>query len=251
MVPIDSYIANHLFWLGIDGYEAGEPAWWATLVASHRSALELGANIGLYTLVGAAAGPHVPYRAVEPNPASCDVLRRNVALNDLANVCIVEAAVVGERRAKTVTLRFPDRDRYRASAGAFVEGAPDLTTSASRSITVPTAPVHELIDGVDLLKIDIEGIEVEVLGAVRSWLVAAEPTLVVEVRDDAVHLQRFLADLLDGSRHRCVVVRDGRPSAVPRAAVTEGRLEQSYRTRDVTLIVPERAKALGVEGDAE
>jgi FkbM family methyltransferase len=246
MVPTDSYIANHLFWLGIDGYEAGEPAWWETLVASHRSALEIGANIGLYTLVGAAAAPHVPYRAIEANPASCDALRRNVALNDLANVCIVEAAVVGERRAETVTLRFPDRDRYRASAGAFVEGAPDLTTAAARSITVPTAPVHDLIDGVDLLKLDIEGLEVEVLGAVRSWLVAAEPTVVVEVRDDAVHLQRFLADLLGESRHRCVVVRDGRPSVIPRTTVTGGRLEQACRTRDVTLIVPERARALAV-----
>jgi FkbM family methyltransferase len=243
MVPTDSYIASHLFWLGIDGYEAGEPGWWASLVSSHRSALEIGANIGLYTLAGAAATPSVRYCAVEPHLASFEVLQRNVALNGLGHVELVHAAVVGPRRADTVTLRFPDRDRYTASAGAFVDGAVDLTTSAGRSVEVPAMPITELIDGVDLVKLDIEGLETEVLGAVRPWIVETAPTIVVEARDEAPTVRAFIDELLRDVPYRCYAVSDGAPVPVARQVVTEGRLETDHRTRDVTLITPERAAA--------
>jgi len=249
MVPTDSYIANHLFWLGIDGYEAGEPGWWASLVSSHRSALEIGANIGLYTLVGASAAPSTRYRAVEPNLASFEVLGRNVALNGLEHVELVHAAVVGDRTADTVTLRFPDRDRYTASAGAFVDGAVDLTTSAGRAVEVPAMSIGELIDGVDLVKLDIEGLETEVLGAVRPWIVETAPTIVVEARDEAPTVRAFIDQLLRDVPYDCYAVSGGRSVPVARRAIEEGRLESDHNTRDVTLITPERAAAaLGSRG---
>jgi FkbM family methyltransferase len=239
MVPSDSYITNHLFWLGIDGYEAGEPSWWATLVRSHASVLELGANVGLYTIVGAAAADR-PYTAVEPNPTSCAALRRNLALNGLEHVRVVEAAVVGGRADETVTLRFPDRDLYRASAGAYVDGALDLTTASARSVTVPAVTGADLVAEVDLVKLDIEGLEVEVLSSVRSWIMSDRPTLVVEVRDDATHLQSFVRRLVDDAGYACTVVVDGAVRRLPAAEASTGRLEAHYRTRDVTLIDPAR-----------
>lgn len=241
MVPTDSYIANHLFWLGMDGYEAGEPGWWASLVSSHRAALEIGANIGLYTLVGASAAPSVRYRAVEPNPMSYEALRRNVVLNGLEHVDILQAAVVGERTASTVALRFPDRDRYSASAGAFVDGALDVTTSAARTVEVPTAPICDLIDGVDLVKLDIEGLEAEVLGAVRPWIVETAPTIVVEARRDAPTVRAFLRDLIEEVDYDCYAICGGEPVPVSPGVVAEGRLERDHRTRDVTLMARERA----------
>jgi FkbM family methyltransferase len=243
MFPADSRIATYLFWLGLDGHEAGEPAWWASLVASHTSTLEIGANIGVYTIVGATAAPGVRYQAIEPNPVSCDALRRNVALNALDHVMVVQAAVVGERTEGDVRLRFPDRDPYLASSGAFVEGALDLDTTAARSTTVSTVAAGELVEGVDLVKLDIEGLEVEVLSALRPWIVDNLPTIVVEVRDRAVHLRRFLRDLLGETSYACYVVRGGVPARIPSPAVSGGRLQQDHGTRDVTLISPARADA--------
>ncbi len=241
MVPTDSYIANYLFWMGIDAYEAGEPAWWASLVSSHRAVLEIGANIGLYTLVGASAASSVHYRAVEPNPVSYDVLRQNVELNGLGHVELVQAAVVGRRTTETVTLRFPDRDRYSASAGAFVDGALDLTTPATRAVEVPSAPIRDLIGDVDLVKLDIEGLEAEVLGAVRPWIVETAPTIVVEARDNAPAVRAFLTDLVREVPYNCYAISGGEPVGVPSDIVARGRLERDLHTRDVTLIAPERA----------
>jgi FkbM family methyltransferase len=211
------------------------PDWWASLVASHRRTLEIGANIGLYTVVGARAAGGTPYRAVEPNPASYDVLRRNLALNGLSHVAVLEAAVVGAGGPGMVELRFPDRDAYAASAGAFVEGAIDLEAPAGRHITVPAVAMPALVGGVDLVKLDIEGLELDVLASVRDWIVDTAPTIVVEVRDDAVHLQRFLADLIAAAGYECHAMIAGSVRLVPAAAVAGGSLQRDLGIRDVTL----------------
>jgi FkbM family methyltransferase len=240
MVPSDSSIASYLFWLGIDGYEPGEPDWWARLVAAHRSVLEIGANIGLYTAVGGAAGP-AAYRAVEANPSSCGVLRRNLAVNELTRVEVVEAAVVGERGTDHVTLRFPDRDPYSASAGAFVDGAVRPGLASSRCIVVPAIPIADLVEGVDLVKLDIEGSELDVLSAVRPWIAATEPTLVIEVLDEATDLQRFLADLIADVGYLCLVIVGHQPVSIPPSVIGEGTLQARCGTRDVTLMSRARA----------
>jgi FkbM family methyltransferase len=239
MVPSDSTIAHHLFWLGASGYEAGGPAWWAALVAVHEGRLEIGANVGLYTLLGARAAPGGPYRAVEPHPISCSTLRRNLALNGFDWVEVVEAAVVGERAVAPVQLSIPDRDPYGASAGAFVRRGD--ARPAARTVAVPAVAMEDLIDGVDLVKLDIEGSELDVLGSVRPWLVARRPTLVVEVLDHEADLQRFLAALAGEIGLRAYVVTRGGPTPVPLAAIDSGRLNRTYGTRDVTLITPKRA----------
>jgi FkbM family methyltransferase len=248
MVPADSYVTNRVYWLGLDGYEPGGPAWWASLVAAHDSALEIGANVGLYTVVGALADPSTRYRAAEPNPATCATLRRNLAINGLDRVEVVEAAVVGERTGAEVTLRFPDRDPYLASAGAFVEGAVDLDRPAARSVSVPAVTARDLVDGVDLVKLDIEGLELEVLRAVRPWIVDTTPTLVVEVLDDARDLQAFLADLIAEAGYACAVVHCRHPVGVPTRLVVAGHLQRAFRTRDVTLVRPDRLERLGCLG---
>jgi FkbM family methyltransferase len=243
MSPADSFVTQRVYWLGVDGYEPGETAWWAALASAHTSILELGANVGLYTIVGAAASPRARYRAVEPNPVTCDVLRENVTLNDLAHVEVVEAAVVGARAADSTVLHIPDRDLYTASAGAYVDGAVDIDTPASRVVTVPTMATDALVDGVDLLKLDIEGLELEVLEAARPWLVRTRPTIVVEVRDDARRLQAFVEALVAEADYECYAVRSHAVVGVD-AATVSGRLERDLGTRDLTLLPTGRRAAV-------
>lgn len=243
MLPTDSYIVNYLYWLGYDSYEAAQPAWWANLVRSHQSVLEVGANVGLYTLVGASAAPGTEYRAVEANPTSCEILRRNLALNELGGVKVVEAAVVGKRDVDKVSLNFPRSDPYKTSLGAFVDGAVGVSaaTTASHSVIVPTVAIANLVDGVDLVKLDIEGLELEVLSAIRDWIVSQRPTLVVEILDESTELQPFLADLVSEAGYEAYVVDHGVTRRVTSVAATAGSLEARYGTRDVTFIQPDRA----------
>jgi FkbM family methyltransferase len=244
MVPADSYVANRVYWLGLDGYEPGGARWWGALTATHTSTVELGANIGLYTLLGASAAPGRPYVAVEPNPVTCSILRHNIELNRLGNVEVREAAVAGARTATTAQLRVPYRDRYGIPAGAFIDGAADLAPVAGRAVRIPLVAAADVLAGtVDLVKLDIEGLELEVLSAVRPWLVATAPTLVVEVRDEASRLQAFIAALAAEVGYRCLVVDAAGLAPLPAESLTSGRRIAATGIRDVTLLHPGRHTA--------
>jgi FkbM family methyltransferase len=165
-------------------------------------------------------------------------------LNGLDRVEVLELAVVGDRRLEAVELHIPDRDPYDASCGAFLDGAVDLDLSARRSVRVATARIDDLIAGVDLIKLDIEGLELEVLSAVRSWIIDTRPTLVVELRDTARQLQRFLAQLIDDAGYELYAVANRRIFPIAQTAVSRGTLESTYGTRDVTLLSGRRARGV-------
>ncbi len=66
--------------------------------------LDIGANIGYFTIYGAAlAGATGHVHAFEPNPRTYALLAKNVRLNTFSHVCTLHAAALGDR-ADDVTL---------------------------------------------------------------------------------------------------------------------------------------------------
>ncbi len=247
LANVDSQIVQLVYWLGQSGYEPGEAQWWRKACSQAQRILELGANIGYYTVQGASAARDIPYVAVDPLPVNVDALRRNLALNSLDNVEIVEAAVVGDDGPATVELMLPDLHPYATQTGAYVAGAAVGDRPASHSVTVPTIPMRDLLNGVDLLKIDIEGFEHEVLAPVRAELVSRTPVLFIEVLNDAVELRGFLADLVDEGVYGIWALTDEGAAPVSTSELRARGVKTAYGTRDVILAPPSRAVALGLE----
>lgn len=111
--------------------------------------IDCGANVGLLTLVGAAAvGPNGVVYSIEAHPTIFGYLRQNVALNDARNVRLIHAAM-GEREG---TASFSDRA---ADDGNHIVGA-------GEGIDVPMRTLAAIVpEGmhVRLLKLDVEGYE--------------------------------------------------------------------------------------------
>jgi hypothetical protein len=101
------------------------------------------------------------------------------------------------------------------------------------------------VDGIDLVKIDIEGFEYPVLAPLREWLTSSRPTLFVEVLDHSDELRDFLAGLVDGGYGAWALTGD-RPTPITADALRRQSLKRDYGTRDVVLAAPERAPALGL-----
>lgn len=60
--------------------------------------LDIGANIGYFTVYGAAlVGGTGHVHAFEPNPRTHAVLARNVRMNDFSHVCTLHATALGDR----------------------------------------------------------------------------------------------------------------------------------------------------------
>ena len=159
------YLANN------GNYEVGETLFCERCLRPGMTAFDVGANIGLYTLLfSRQVGADGLVHAFEPDGENLRRLRTNIALNEIENVCVVPAAVFA--RPGTVTLNvFP------ASLNAWHSlGRPTLpdpfhpgrTTApiAERLVEATTLDEHcdrHAVDRIDLLKIDVEGAELDVI----------------------------------------------------------------------------------------
>ncbi len=131
--------------------------------------LDVGANIGVLTVLAADLADNGRVVAFEPGAENLRYLRLNVA--GRTNVEIVEAAV----SASDGTLRFDDNPDYPAGAHIAAAGGVEV---ACRSID-SWAEEHSL-PRLDVLKIDVEGAEPAVLdGAVRT-IARFHPLVVAE-----------------------------------------------------------------------
>jgi FkbM family methyltransferase len=138
--------------------------------------LEAGANIGPLTVpVARAAGPTGRVVAYEPQPTLAALLRRNLAANGLAAVEVREAAL----GSAPGTLHLPPLDYRKALnfGGVSLSGRAD----AADAVAVPVETIDALaLPRLDLLKIDVEGMETAVLGGAVETIRRLQPLLYVE-----------------------------------------------------------------------
>lgn len=130
-----------------------------------------GAHIGVGVLFFKWCYPGARVVAFEPNPDVFALLERNVRRNGLTDVRLVNAALAGT----TGEIDFYAQRgtcRERTWGGAAVRNRwLELDPAASRTIRVPAVRLSAYVDRpVDLLKLDVEGLEAEVLAE-------AEPVL--------------------------------------------------------------------------
>ncbi|HEX8904834.1 MAG TPA: FkbM family methyltransferase [Longimicrobiaceae bacterium] len=154
------------------------------LVEPGSTAVDLGANFGVYTRVlSELVGPAGRVVSVEPVPQTHDLLARNVRALRLENVRVVAAAV--SDREGTVTMELPD---YPTGGVNFYQarvvdgGAPDAA-GGTRSVRVRAATLDSLLADsgpVGFVKCDVEGHELACLAGARAVLAQA-PAWLIEV----------------------------------------------------------------------
>ena len=170
--------------------EAGPITLLRPLVAPGSTVVDVGANIGFFTLLfGRWVGPAGRVVAIEPEGRNIGTLRRRIRSAGLEGVveCIHAAAAdrPGERRLR-VNPRHPGDHRL-SERGDPVPGVTidDLTAADRRPIS--------------LLKIDVQGAESLVLAGARRVVEARRPAIFVEVDDAALReLGSSAAELIGG-----------------------------------------------------
>ncbi len=138
--------------------EAAEHALVAPLIAPGMVFVDVGANVGTYSLfVARRAGPAARVVAFEPHPRTFAKLAFNLAANGAGAVVAKNLAIAAE--AGTMPL-YSDGGGNIGHASLLKEG-----TGAVRGVeTVEVTPLASVLPGlgiqrIDLLKIDVEGFE--------------------------------------------------------------------------------------------
>jgi FkbM family methyltransferase len=138
-------------------------------------AWDVGANGGGYSVrIARAAGHSGRVWAFEPAPNACEVMRRRLADEGIANVEIVPVAL-GERTATARMQLGPAPGGRIISNPGETEVAPSQRLEAASTIDVPIVSGDEYRLGHGLpvpnfIKIDVEGFEIEVLNGLRGTL---------------------------------------------------------------------------------
>jgi FkbM family methyltransferase len=152
-------------------YEQAELERCRELVKPGAVIVDVGANIGNHLVYFAKVMKAKKVIPVEPHPEAIRQLLDNVALNAITCVdksCLGRGA--GEKRGRFKLVESVDLAQA------------SLVPAAAGEIEV--APLDELIKGpVDLLKIDVERLELGVLKGARGLLAKHRPLMLVEVAD--------------------------------------------------------------------
>lgn len=161
------------------------------LIEPGATVVDVGANIGYNTVHAARrTGSRGRVVAVEPTPDNLEVLRRNLDDSGCTNVT-VEPVAVGKAAGS--------RDLFvRGDVSAVNSFFPESCYAhVTRVLPVPVVRLDDLVDGkVDVVKIDVEGAELEVLEGMARLLAAPRIALIVEWHPLLQQMAGFAPDAL-------------------------------------------------------
>jgi FkbM family methyltransferase len=148
---------------------------------------DVGANVGFFTLLAARlVGPRGAVLAFEPDPRNAEVLRSNVARNDLENVEVFEQAVADSAGRRTLVLA-------ESTASHLADGGPEDETTVVDVVTLDDlegAPGHRPPSAI---KLDVEGAEVAALRGAARLIARHRPTIICELHGTERDVRRFFA----------------------------------------------------------
>jgi FkbM family methyltransferase len=245
MANIESIGTQVIFWTGshwVAKHAAGLEVW-EELCRRAGRVVELGANVGYYTIAGGLAA-HGPYAAYEPHPRSCAALRANLELNAVSGVEVIEAAVVPGPAPATVELLCTTGTDHAAPSGAMVKGssmATDELLSDVETVVVAAVPFTVAIDMADLVKIDVEGLEPLLLSSAWEHLRASKPVLMIEILEGNADLRALIPRLLVDLDAAVYAMRRDHLVPIAVGLVQDGPLAEVSRTWDFLVVPSERA----------
>jgi FkbM family methyltransferase len=168
-------------WLfGID--EPREVAWFRRLVRPGGVVIDVGANIGQYTLIAAQlAGPSGRVFSFEPDPVNAAALQRSIERNGFGDLIELLRVAVAGRSGEAAFEVQSDRTRSRLCANG-----PGVRPEATlvRTLALDNFVDERGLDRLDFLKIDVEGADLDVLRGAERALRRLQPAVMVEYEPD-------------------------------------------------------------------
>jgi FkbM family methyltransferase len=169
------------------GTETAEIRFWRTLDLQDQVVYDIGAFEGLLSLFFASRAREVI--AYEPNARNQARLRENLALNGIRNVQI-RGFGVGKEPQTLEMVWDPSMPGGASIEGPTVENLRATVPSACKQfINITTIDVDRAsanLPAPDLIKIDIEGFELEALCGARQTLLACRPALYLEMHGETL-----------------------------------------------------------------
>jgi FkbM family methyltransferase len=141
--------------------------------------IDVGAHVGGITLPAAShVGPEGRVLAFEPNPETATLLRRNVTKNLATNITVVQLACLDERKRSEF---YVNDSSHSGKSSLSARNARSRRTVTVECDTLDSILVTHEVNRIDVVKIDVEGAELQVLKGMERLLRKFLPVVVLEI----------------------------------------------------------------------
>lgn len=185
-------IETEYFWKGLpEAWETFSTSLWIELCKNSDVIFDIGASMGIYSLIAKSLRPESKVFAFEPLDTPYKQLAANNEINGYDIACNETAVSNHEGTARL----FVNLDSNGISAeGTLNQNHFSAQDAKPSSIVVRTNKLSTIIEEmniqkIDLMKIDVETLEPEVLKGLGAYLDKFKPSILVEVLSDEIGKQ--------------------------------------------------------------
>ncbi len=181
-----SALSRMVFWGGIKGFEYGSVRVFMEMIRNASIFLDIGANIGYYSILAAKCNPHIKILAFEPFPDAITAFERNINKNQIQDIDIVGYAL-SNKEGKTdfyyrVDNNFKQQKLELAGDNSLVNFKNDEREKITvESITLDKYLSKHPVETVDIIKIDTETTEYLILQGAIDTIKKFRPVIFCEV----------------------------------------------------------------------
>lgn len=180
-LDLDDWIQKQIFFFGRYEIEKLQTLFWKQNLKDGQIVLDIGANVGYYSLMAAKRINKGTVYAFEPVRDTFDKLENNINLNRFTNIKAYNLAV--SDRAGTLQL-FPGDHKNTGTSSIRMHKGFSGKLEMVDAITVDEFVARENIFKADFIKIDVEGSEMNVLKGMKLTLEKLSPVVLIELLEE-------------------------------------------------------------------
>lgn len=181
-----SYLTQILFWNGYKSFEYSEI--FESLCKNINHFLDIGSNIGYYSLLAVKSNPSIKAYAFEPAQGPKYYLKENIKLNNFDNNIIHKNIALSNSSGNIDFYEVENVKYTNLNYNLAGEGNAGTKTTSRNFIktTVQSKTLHEFvknenINSIDLIKIDTEGTEIDILNSGKASIIKFQPIIICEI----------------------------------------------------------------------
>jgi FkbM family methyltransferase len=222
----DDLVVSSIIWT--DTFEPTSMSVWLRLASAPGVVLDIGGYTGVYALVAASRNRENAIFCFEPLACNHRRIAANFALNDLPRLTLVPVAV-GESDGEVTLNVFADGDFLTSGSSLVNEGKQaSKRCDMVQCVAVDSFVKERGLSRISLVKIDVEGAELNVLHGMQGVIERDHPDILIEVLSDKVGAS--LTEFLGGHGYRFFEIHEGTDAVRPVDRLTgAGDLENLNR----------------------
>jgi len=197
-----SYLTQLLFWNGYKNFEYSEI--FEKLSKNTNTFLDIGSNIGYYSLLAVKSNPNMKVFAFEPAYGPKHFLTKNIEINNFSkNISAIQLALsntIGEidfYEVKSLKYKYINYNLAGEGNAGTKKTSRNFIKNTVKATTLNIFVDTNKIQNIDLIKIDTEGTEIDILKSGIESLKKFQPIIICETLYNTIEndLDHFFNEL--------------------------------------------------------